>query len=474
MDQFQPPKYDNGLSPTLRFPSMSYRSSSILKDWGKPSFFIAGGGFSGVMSAIFLEELLSSAVKEEKLPRATIVIADPSKTLPSGKVFGQLSVPGGYARSAFLMNRVAEKLSPFPADPGHFGRWFKARTGENPLTSVPTRYMYGEYLHDLLMTLLGKKEKNVSVHTVLAAVEAVEPQPDRAFYVYADDRSQKEAGACPTLRHRISHFVDATGHQVRLENLPKIPGFFPSIEKFLLARPELQDSTLALIGFGASTLDLLRAIGFENLVKCKEVQIVAPHSFESSVPSPDPRVARGSIRLNRSQLRTAIGRESPDTSYGNSELSSRRNELVILLKSEEYETLRELYRSGKLRWINGRASEHGISSSNSKISYLVSTNKPNSETLNCDHCVWCPRWSGSPFLLVDGGYCPQSALHTSLMVHGLAEFTGHTLHSDKELPVAIVGPQALDNFFWGVRRIGKEVQREMKRLVDQSIIANHK
>lgn len=439
--------------------------------WPTSTFVIAGGGFSGIMSAHFLADLTSKAVQAKRLPHATIILVDPSPVLPSGRIFGAASVPEGYPHTAFQMNRVAARLSPFPHDAHHFGHWFQQRTGLNPNSTVPTRFIYGEYLRELFDRLVTPSPLEVNVSILRGTVEGVSRCGEgNELHVMVTEQIQGSNREADELLsgHQVSSFIDATGHKNRFLASTNVEGFYPYVEAFLLARHEYREKDLTVVGFGASTVDLFRAIGFERLSEFRSITIISPHDFDISVPKPNSQVAEGKIRLDYAALRQASLRGERETSYGGKALAAQRNELVVILNEEEYGCLKRLKERGTIRWLIGQVVEDSIHAHQEKVALSIMQNTSLVDHLS-HYCVWCPRWQGGAFMKVGDGYCPTTSLHTSMMFNDLANFDGYNLTSYSDTPVAIVGPQALDNFFWGVRRIGRETHREMARLVELEI-----
>src|SRR6202034_3261099 len=99
----------------------------------RPRVVIVGGGASGV--------LLSAHLRVRR-PDAQITVVDSSGRPGSGAGYGTPA-------PCHLLNVVAERMSAWPEDPGHFCRWLEERAVATVDGFAP-RLAYARYLHELL------------------------------------------------------------------------------------------------------------------------------------------------------------------------------------------------------------------------------------------------------------------------------------------------------------------------------------
>lgn len=112
---------------------------------------IIGGGYSGTMLAVSLQQILPEA--------AQIVVFGRDPAFARGVAYAQADVP-------YLLNVRARNMSAFAEDPEHFHRWLEANTDGNESEIKVTaagvfvsRRFYGRYLQEIVREAQGLPNK---------------------------------------------------------------------------------------------------------------------------------------------------------------------------------------------------------------------------------------------------------------------------------------------------------------------------
>ena len=122
----------------------------------RPNVLVVGAGFSGLMLAVHL-------MSDPMGPRVTLF--ERRREWARGRAYADLGQP-------WKLNVCAGNMSAFPADPGHFLRWWQDRAPGGGHHDFVERRIYGEYLQDVLAVLRSRPD--ASERLVLVQGEAVD------------------------------------------------------------------------------------------------------------------------------------------------------------------------------------------------------------------------------------------------------------------------------------------------------------
>lgn len=122
----------------------------------RPNVLIVGAGFSGLMLAVHL-------MSDPRGPRVTLF--ERRGEWARGLAYADLGQP-------WRLNVCAGNMSAFPADPGHFLRWWRDRNPAGEHHDFVERRIYGDYLQDVLAHL--RRRPDAAERLDLVEAEAVD------------------------------------------------------------------------------------------------------------------------------------------------------------------------------------------------------------------------------------------------------------------------------------------------------------
>jgi uncharacterized NAD(P)/FAD-binding protein YdhS len=245
---------------------------------------IVGGGFSGMMLAV---HLLSD-------PRGPgVVLIERAPVVGRGRAYADLGQP-------WRLNVCAGNMSAFPADPGHFLRWWAERNPSAAHDDFVERRIYGRYLQDILGAVRSRPDAAERLRIVHG--EAVGAACDhagakvrlRSGETLSGERLVLALGAGPPRPLPGLEGLDRDLHVADPWSAAVTDGLNPGDEVLLLGSGlTMIDAALALASAGASRIHALSRRGLTPRAHKLDGEPRPEPPLES------PRTATGQLRLLR-------------------------------------------------------------------------------------------------------------------------------------------------------------------------------